>query len=162
MGDASAGVRTRPSAGPRRTASSGWPLTVRTRTALRALTRHPLSFLRSRWPWRSLAYLLSSAVLGVTVVTGVTVVVSISFLGFVPLMVAAGPAAAGLLVLPVTGFERWRLRLVGLAPPARARLTSRDPGCMGRRPNLATRSAPPPKTRMRAMPESVTVRTPSP
>ncbi len=90
---------------------------MRTRTALQALTRHPLSFLRSRWPWRSLAYLLSSAVLGVTVVI---VVVSISFLGFVPLMVAAGLAATGLLVLPVTGFERWRLRLVGLAPPARA------------------------------------------
>ncbi|MGS2646209.1 histidine kinase [Streptosporangium sp. LJ11] len=90
---------------------------MRTRTALQALTRHPLSFLRSRWPWRSLAYLSSSAVLGVTVVI---VAVSISFLESVPLMVAAGLAAAGLLVLPVTGFERWRLRLIGLAPPARA------------------------------------------
>jgi signal transduction histidine kinase len=90
---------------------------VRTRTALQALTRHPLSFLRSRWPWRSLAYLLSSAVLGVTVVL---LAVAISLLGFAPLMVAAGSAAAGLLVSPVTGFERWRLRLVDLLPPARA------------------------------------------
>ncbi len=90
---------------------------MRTPTALQALAQHPLSFLRSRWPWRSLAYLLSSAVLGVAVVI---IAVSISLLGFVPLMVTAGLAAAGLLVAPVTGFERWRLRLVDLAPPARA------------------------------------------
>ncbi|WP_248965501.1 sensor histidine kinase [Sphaerisporangium perillae] len=37
---------------------------VRTRTALEALSRHPPSFLRSPWPWRSLAYLLSSALPG--------------------------------------------------------------------------------------------------
>ena len=90
---------------------------MRTPTALQALAQHPLSFLRSRWPWRSLAYLLSSAVLGVAVVI---VAVSISLLEFVPLMVTAGLAAAGLLVAPVTGFERWRLRLVDPAPPARA------------------------------------------
>ncbi|MCC5581492.1 sensor domain-containing protein [Microtetraspora sp. AC03309] len=90
---------------------------MRARTALEALTRHPLSFLRSRWPWRSLAYLLSSAVLGVTVAV---VAVSISFLGFVPLMVAAGLAAAALVVPSVARFERWRLRLVDRTPLASA------------------------------------------
>jgi transposase len=36
------------------------------------------------------------------------------------------------------------------------------PGWTGGRPNLAARSGPPPKTKMRAMPVWVTVRTPSP
>ncbi|GLX00779.1 histidine kinase [Microtetraspora sp. NBRC 16547] len=94
---------------------------MRIRTALEALARHPLSFLRSRWPWRSLAYLLSSAGLGVAVAVAAGV---ISLLGFVPLMVVAGLAAAGLLVPPVARFERWRLRLVDLTPiaPAPGRL----------------------------------------
>ncbi|MGI5492931.1 sensor histidine kinase [Microtetraspora malaysiensis] len=88
---------------------------MRTRTALEALARHPLSFLRSRWPWRSLAYLLSSAGLGVAVAIAAG---AISLLGFIPLMVVAGLAAAGLLVPPVARFERWRLRLVDLTPIA--------------------------------------------
>jgi signal transduction histidine kinase len=89
---------------------------VRTRTALEALTRHPLSFLRSWWPWRSLAYLLSSAVLGAGVAIAA---VLISLLGSVPLMAVTGIAGAGLVVPLVARFERWRMRLVDLSPIAR-------------------------------------------
>ncbi|GAA4596368.1 sensor histidine kinase [Planotetraspora phitsanulokensis] len=89
---------------------------MRTRTALEALTLRPLSFLRSWWPWRSLAYLLSSALLGVTVAA---TAVSISLLGFVPLMAVIGIAAAGMVVPLVAGFERWRMRLVDSVPVTR-------------------------------------------
>ena len=41
-------------------------------------------------------------------------------------------------------------------------IDSRGPGWLGGRPNFATKSAPPPKTVMRAMPAEVTVRMPSP
>jgi signal transduction histidine kinase len=88
------------------------------RSAQEALTQRPLTFLRSSWPWRSLAYLTSGAAVG-AVVLGV-------ILGLVSLVNAtAGPVAPlialTLLVLPVTGIpvarvERWRLRLVDPEP----------------------------------------------
>ncbi|MGV9538390.1 hypothetical protein ACWDR9_32680, partial [Streptosporangium sandarakinum] len=68
------------------------------RTALRALTGHPLGFLRTAWPWRSLAYLLSGTVFGAVPALVVW------------LAVAAGPAAAGLGV---------RVGAVLVIPPSR-------------------------------------------
>ncbi|MGW4475015.1 sensor histidine kinase [Nonomuraea sp. NPDC004354] len=91
---------------------------MRTSTALEALSRRPLSFLRSSWPWRSLAYLLSSVVPGSAVVVAAGL---ISSLALVPVMVVAGLAAVAVLVPLVVGFERWRLRLVDLAPLSAAR-----------------------------------------
>ncbi|MGV9301938.1 sensor histidine kinase [Nonomuraea sp. NPDC003727] len=91
---------------------------MRTSTALEALSRRPLSFLRSSWPWRSLAYLLSSVVPGSAVVVAAGL---ISSLALVPVMVVAGLAAVAALVPLVVRFERWRLRLVDLAPLSAAR-----------------------------------------
>ncbi|MET9343710.1 histidine kinase [Nonomuraea sp. NPDC003804] len=91
---------------------------MRTSTALEALSRRPLSFLRSSWPWRSLAYLLSSVVPGSAVVVAAGL---ISSLALVPVMVVAGLAAVAVLVPLVVRFERWRLRLVDLAPLSAAR-----------------------------------------
>ncbi|WP_424530264.1 histidine kinase [Sphaerisporangium viridialbum] len=88
---------------------------MRTRTALTALTRSPPLFLRSQWPWRSLAYLLSSALIGLTAVLAAVIV---SLLDAVPLRVLAGLVAAGLVVPLVAGFERRRLPLVDLNPLA--------------------------------------------
>lgn len=85
-----------------------------TRTnALEALSRRPADFLRSAWPWRSLAYLLSSAVLGLAIAG---VAVAASLLGSVPPAVVAGLVVAGLAVPLVVRFERWRLRLVDGVP----------------------------------------------
>ncbi|MET9070205.1 hypothetical protein ABZW82_34600, partial [Streptosporangium sandarakinum] len=81
------------------------------RSALRALAGHPLGFLRTAWPWRSLAYLLSGAAFGAVPVLVVW------------LAVAVGPAAAvaAVAVAAVPGallagrYERWLLRLVETA-----------------------------------------------
>ncbi|MEV4114304.1 histidine kinase [Nonomuraea sp. NPDC049695] len=78
------------------------------RTALEALTRRPLPFLGSAWPWRSAAYLLASAVPGVAV--GVAVFATIPLGWFVAPVVL-------MLSLPlVAWFERRRLRLVDGVP----------------------------------------------
>src|SRR5262249_49709639 len=50
----------------------------------------------------------------------------------------------------------------GAGPYDHIRVVGPGPGWLGGRPNFATRSAPPSKTVMRAMPAGVTVRTPSP
>lgn len=89
-----------------------------TSTALAALSQRPLSFLRSNWPWRCLAYLLSSVVPGTALVA---TVVWISHLGSVPLMVVVGLVIVGLLTPVVARFEWWRLRLVDLVPVSEER-----------------------------------------
>jgi hypothetical protein len=86
-----------------------------TRTVLEALTCRPLGFLRSAWPWRALAHLLSGGFLGVgtwlaagglfavreRIGLGVAVVCTLLVAGFA--VAVAGP------------LERWRLRLVDTA-----------------------------------------------
>ncbi|WP_433236322.1 histidine kinase [Streptosporangium sp. CA-135522] len=79
------------------------------RTALEALSLRPPAFLRSRWPWRSLAYLVSSALPGALL--GLTAM-AVSLLESVPGRVVAGLAAVVAVLAPVAGFERRRLRLV--------------------------------------------------
>ncbi|MET8863961.1 histidine kinase [Nonomuraea sp. NPDC004580] len=81
------------------------------RTALEALTRRPLPFLASAWPWRAAAYLLASVVPGVA--AGVTVAATVPAAGLTPYLgVVTAPVALALTVLPVAAFERVRLRLV--------------------------------------------------
>jgi signal transduction histidine kinase len=87
-----------------------------TRTALQALARKPTWFLRSAWPWRSLAYLLSGVAfsfiagcvyLALAIGGAVTAIALVGLLAF-PIMV--------LLSIYMARFERWRLRLVDPAP----------------------------------------------
>ncbi|HUR05041.1 MAG TPA: histidine kinase [Nonomuraea sp.] len=86
-----------------------------TRTALEALTQRPPAFLRSAWPWRSLAYLLAGAAPGLVVFA----VVANGLLFRLPLVVIAVVLAVVVLGKPlVARFERLRLRLVdGAALP---------------------------------------------
>ncbi|MGN9837599.1 sensor histidine kinase [Nonomuraea sp. H19] len=82
------------------------------RTALEALTRRPLPFLRSAWPWRCAAYLLGSVVPGAaTALTAAAVLALPMPLGFV-----AGAGVLAAAILPVAWFERRRLRLVDGVP----------------------------------------------
>ncbi|MFD1547653.1 sensor histidine kinase [Nonomuraea guangzhouensis] len=84
-----------------------------TRTALEALTQRPPVFLRSAWPWRSLAYLLAGAVPGLVVFA----VVANGLVFRLPLLViAVVPAVVVLGRSLVARFERLRLRLVDGAP----------------------------------------------
>jgi signal transduction histidine kinase len=83
-----------------------------TRDVLAALTRHPLGFLRSAWPWRALGHLLSGGLLG----TGAWLAVAGSLAASERIGLGAAVACA-LLVLLFAGVlagpvERWRLRLV--------------------------------------------------
>lgn len=86
------------------------------RTAQQALTQRPTRFLRSSWPWRSLAYLLSGAAFGATTLS---VLGGLLFAGLaltlcvVGLAVLLGVALSGIVL---ARFERWRLRLVDLDP----------------------------------------------
>ncbi|MEO3793117.1 histidine kinase [Nonomuraea sp. B10E15] len=82
------------------------------RTALEALTRRPLPFLRSAWPWRSVAYLLASAVPGAAfALAAIAATLIESPQGF-----AVGAAVVVGAVLPVAWFEPRRLRLVDDVP----------------------------------------------
>ncbi|NUW44415.1 sensor histidine kinase [Nonomuraea rhodomycinica] len=94
------------------------------RTALEALAQRPIPFLRSAWPWRSLAYLLAGAVPGLPVL-GVVAAVAVTSS---PAVLAAGVAVAAL-ITPMAGrYERWRLRLVDGVP-----LPAGDTASRGRR-----------------------------
>ncbi|WP_049560056.1 sensor histidine kinase [Nonomuraea sp. SBT364] len=83
-----------------------------TRTALEALTRRPVAFLTSAWPWRSLAYLMAGQLPGVIVlfaaITGDLLPATPRLVGGAVVMVAALPLVAWL--------ERERLRLVDEKP----------------------------------------------
>ncbi len=76
------------------------------------MTRRPLAFLCSSWPWRSLVYLLGSAVYAVAACL-------LIYTGYVyGAWVASATALLVLVVLalPSAAFERWRLRLVDRMP----------------------------------------------
>ncbi|GAA3412182.1 sensor histidine kinase [Streptosporangium vulgare] len=81
-------------------------------TALDAMSRRPLRYLGSAWPWRALAYLLISAGMG-------PVAAGLVHLAYVRGVAVAVPAAVALVVVLapwLARFERWRLRLVDRVP----------------------------------------------
>ncbi|MCK2214358.1 histidine kinase [Actinomadura sp. ATCC 31491] len=82
------------------------------RTALEALTRRPLPFLGSAWPWRCVAYLVASVVPG----AAAGLVAAAVLLLPKPQGVLAGLALLAVIPLPLARFERWRLRLVDGVP----------------------------------------------
>ncbi|MFD7548740.1 sensor histidine kinase [Streptomyces sp. NPDC059816] len=98
------------------------------RTALEALTRQPLRFLLTSWPWRSLGYLLPGGLLGVAAWTAVGgLAAAWSRIGAVA--AATGAVAVLAFVAAASGpLERWRLRIVTVdarRPPDGA--PTRDP-----------------------------------
>lgn len=89
---------------------------MRPQTAWQAMAQHPVRFLTSSWPWRSLAYLVSGVLVG-----AVAMVVFVGGLvaGVVLLVVVVGVAPLVGVVLSsgtVAAIERRRLRLVDLDP----------------------------------------------
>ncbi|GIH79223.1 sensor histidine kinase [Planobispora longispora] len=94
------------------------------RTVLEALTRRPLGFLRSSWPWRSLAYLLSGALFGIVALT----LVEVAILFGIPVALALGLLTVACGGLVAGRFERWRLRLIDSVPVPDARGTPPGPG----------------------------------
>ncbi|MFC7307047.1 sensor histidine kinase [Streptomyces monticola] len=91
---------------------------MRHRTAWQALGQNPLRVLGSSWPWRSFAYLLSGVAFG-AVATALLVAALVA--GLVSLVVVVGAVillGVALSGIPVSRFERWRLRLVDLDPVA--------------------------------------------
>ncbi|MFI7615545.1 histidine kinase [Nonomuraea terrae] len=92
---------------------------MRDRTALEALTRRPLPFLGSAWPWRSAAYLLASVVPGVAAVLTAAAAVRAGLVAL-PLGVLAGLVVLALSIPLVARFERLRLRLVDGVPVPQA------------------------------------------
>jgi signal transduction histidine kinase len=98
------------------------------RTAQEALTQRPLTFLRSAWPWRSLAYLTSGAVFGALVLCVLAGLVLGGVLLTAVLVGVVVLLAALLLGVPVARFERWRLRLVDVEPAHDPHRTPSEPG----------------------------------
>ncbi|RII09324.1 Oxygen sensor histidine kinase NreB [Streptomyces sp. YIM 130001] len=113
---------------------------MRQRTAWQALGQNPLKVLGSSWPWRSFAYLLSGVVFGAV---AITVLVTALAAGVVLLVVVVGAVVllgVALSGIPVTRFERWRLRLVDRDP---VQDPHRSPDGAGFRAWLRTRLAEP-------------------
>ncbi|WP_068924275.1 sensor histidine kinase [Planobispora rosea] len=94
------------------------------RTVLEALTRQPLGFLRSSWPWRSLGYLLSGALFGIAALTLIEVAVLLG----APVALALGTLTVACGGFVVGRLERWRLRLIDSAPVPDAHGTPPGPG----------------------------------
>ncbi|MFC5186659.1 sensor histidine kinase [Actinomadura harenae] len=88
-------------------------------------------FLASAWPWRSLAYLVTSSVPGALVLT---VVAAVLLVGGTLASVLVGLPILGALAfagVPVAAFERWRLRLVDPDPVADPHRAPDRPGVGG-------------------------------
>src|SRR5690349_15373183 len=82
------------------------------RTALDALSLRPTVFLRSAWPWRSLAYLMVGALVGWATILAVSALLVAGTLLSVLVVGFAGFVATVLSGIVVARVERWRLRLV--------------------------------------------------
>ena len=84
---------------------------------MEALARRPMGFLRSAWPWRSVAYLVSGV--AARRVTVAVFIAARSSAGAVLAIVLVGLLAFPALLLAgvdVARLERWRLRLVDRDP----------------------------------------------
>ncbi len=98
------------------------------RSSLDALTQAPLRFLRSSWPWRSLGYLLLSA-LPAAVTAGAYVAAEwagIEAAGMGRELAVAGVAALLLATPLIAVFERRRIRLADREPMQAPRLRGPD------------------------------------
>lgn len=99
---------------------------MRVTTAWQALAHHPLRFLLTPWPWRSLLYLLSGGILNLivfVVLAAATVLGVIFFVVVVGIVLLLLVALSGIVVARV---ERMRIRLVdldGIADPHRRPLS---------------------------------------
>ncbi len=82
------------------------------RNALDALTMRPTRFLRSSWPWRSLAYLAGGALLGGATMLVLVGLLTAGLLLTVLVVGLAGFVATALSGVAVGRLERWRMRLV--------------------------------------------------
>ena len=82
------------------------------RNALEALSMRPTRFLRSSWPWRSVAYLTGGALLGLTTIVAVVGMLLAGLVLSVVLIGVAGFVATVLSGVVVGRLERWRMRLV--------------------------------------------------
>ena len=82
------------------------------RNALDALSMRPTRFLRSAWPWRSLAYLVGGSVLGATTICAVVGLLVAGLILTVLVVGVAGLVATVLSGVAVGRLERWRMRLV--------------------------------------------------
>lgn len=84
---------------------------------MEVLRQPPLRFLRSAWPWRSLAYLASGAVVGVAVLCGLLLLAALGVL-LTPVLVGLVLLAAFCLAgLPVAALERRRVALIRVTVP---------------------------------------------
>ncbi|MDI3408139.1 sensor histidine kinase [Streptomyces cavernicola] len=105
---------------------------MRHRNAWQALAQNPLKLLRTSWPWRSLAYLLSGTAFGAV---ATLLLVGLLVAGFASLIVLVGAVlllGVALSGIPVTRFERWRLRLVDRDPVPDPHRPPDRPGLRGR------------------------------
>jgi signal transduction histidine kinase len=105
-----------------------------------ALGGNPLRFLTSSWPWRSLAYLASGAVIGLLTLAGFFVLVGF---GLVTAVVVVGFFVLGavpLLGIAVGGLERRRLPLMRVGVPESVRVVT--PGASLRERVRAARREP--------------------
>ncbi len=82
------------------------------RNALEALTLRPTRFLRSSWPWRSLAYLIGGVLLGTVTILVVLALLAAGLVLSVVVVGVAGYLATVLSGVAVGRLERWRLALV--------------------------------------------------
>ncbi|MEU6713882.1 histidine kinase [Nonomuraea sp. NPDC046802] len=82
------------------------------RTALEALTRRPLPFLRSAWPWRCAAYLVASLLPGAAVLAVAVAMTDVPS----PFGLVLALVVLALSIPLVAWFERVRLRLVDAVP----------------------------------------------
>ncbi|HEX5204951.1 MAG TPA: sensor histidine kinase [Actinoplanes sp.] len=82
------------------------------RNALEALTMRPTDFLRSAWPWRSLAYLFGGVLIGLATILAVLVLVAAGIVLSVVVVGIAGYLATVLSGVAVGRLERCRMRLV--------------------------------------------------
>ncbi|MFD7547900.1 sensor domain-containing protein [Streptomyces sp. NPDC059816] len=104
-------------------------------TGLREALGSPrrLRYLRTRWPWRAVGYLLTGALLGPVLLVALLLTATAG-LALAPVLLGL-PLLASLVLLglPFARFERWRLRLVRhTATDPHRRVTAPGPGAWAR------------------------------
>jgi signal transduction histidine kinase len=107
-----------------------------------ALRGNPLRFLASSWPWRSLAYLASSALVGMLTLVGLFVIVGVGALTAVLVVGLVVLGSLPLVGLLVGALERRRLPLMQPGAPALPPAYAVEPGASLRDRLRAARRTP--------------------